>query len=297
MLSILIPTYNYNTIPLVIELSNQVKIENIVFEILVSDDASNNLEIIEINKTINTLENCHYFINDKNLGRGLNINTLAKKAKYPWILLMDCDTKPKDSFFIKNYLKAIQKSNYKAFFGGIAYKKEKPKNDEMLRWIYGIKREEIGIEKRKKNPYKSTLTSNILLKKELLIDYPFHQDIRKYGFEDTVFLLNLKENNIEIEHIENATYHLNIEKSISFIEKYHSSLNNLHFLIKNKIIKPNDTHLSKIHYKMNHYKLDKIYSLFYSIFKSFFKKNLLSNNPSLFVFDLYKLGYYCNLKK
>lgn len=297
MLSILIPTYNYNTVALVTELSKQAKIEDILFEILVSDDASNNLEIIEINKTINSLENCHYFINDQNLGRGININTLVKKATYPWVLIMDCDTMPKNSFFIKNYLKAIQKSDKKAFFGGIAYKKDKPKNDEMLRWIYGMKREEIGIEKRKKNPYESTLTSNIALEKELLIHYPFHQDIRKYGFEDLVFLLNLKENNIEIEHIENATYHLNIEKSITFIEKYHSSLNNLHFLIKNKIIKPNDTHLSKIHSKMVPYKFDKIYSLFYTVFKSFFKKNLLSKNPSLFVFDLYKLGYYCNLKK
>jgi hypothetical protein len=296
MLSILIPTYNYNTVALVIELNNQVKIENIAFEILVSDDASNNLEIIESNKVINTIENCNYFINGKNLGRGLNINSMVSKAKYPWILLIDCDTIPKDSFFIKNYLKAMQNSNKKAFFGGIIYKKEKAQNDEILRWIYGIKREEIGIEKRKKQPYKSTLTSNILLQKELLINYPFHQDIRKYGFEDLVFILRLKENNIEIEHIENAVYHLNIEKSIIFIEKYHSSLNNLHFLIKNKIIDSNDTNLSKTHSKMILYKLDKIYSLFYIVFKSLFKKNLLSQNPSLFIFDLYKLGYYCSIQ-
>lgn len=296
MLSILIPTYNYNTVVLVTELSRQATIENIAFEIVVSDDASLDLEIVEHNKLINTFENCHYFINENNLGRGININNLVTKAKYPWVLLIDCDTMPKEVFFIKNYLKAIENSPQKVFFGGIAYRKEKPKNDEMLRWVYGIKREEIGIEKRKQNPYETTLTSNIVVKKDLLIRYPFHQDIHNYGFEDLVFILNLKNNNIKIEHLDNVTYHLNIEKSIVFIEKYHSSLNNLHFLLHKNSIESKDTRLSKVHAKMVFYKFDKIYILFYRVFKTYFKRNLLSRKPSLFIFDLYKLGYFCNIQ-
>jgi glycosyltransferase involved in cell wall biosynthesis len=50
MLSILIPTHNYDTFQLVKELHNQAIKECIEFEIIVSDDASSNEELITRNK-------------------------------------------------------------------------------------------------------------------------------------------------------------------------------------------------------------------------------------------------------
>ena len=106
MISILIPTYNYNTLPLVEELHRQAILENIEFEIIVADDASPINENTEINSKINQISNCQFERNKVNLGRGQNRNFLVQKAKYDWVLLMDCDTFPKEKNFIKTLLKA-----------------------------------------------------------------------------------------------------------------------------------------------------------------------------------------------
>ena len=102
MLSILIPVYDYNAFPLAAELHQQCIALHIPFEILCQDDASTTY--ITENQTINTLENGTFSSNVFNLGRGRNCNALAKKAAFDWLLILDCDTFPKDADFIKNFL-------------------------------------------------------------------------------------------------------------------------------------------------------------------------------------------------
>lgn len=297
MLSILIPTYNYKTIDLVKELNKQLIIESIDFEIIVGDDKSTNIEIIDQNNVINQIDKCYYYINEENLGRGGNLNLLVKKSKYSWVLFLDCDVFPNDVNFIKIYLDCIKLNKYKIHFGGLIYDSKKPDNSEMLRWIYGNKRESIALEKRKLKPYETTLTSNILIKKEVLENYPFHSEIKNYGFEDLVFILELKKNKIEINHLENPVFHLNLEKSIVFINKFQSSLANLKYLTDNKIINNQDSRFSNLYSKLEKLKLTSMVAFSFSILKSSYLKNLTSNKPLLLVFDLYRIGFYCSLFK
>ena len=142
MLSILIPTYNYDVFPLVLELHKQALECGIAFEILVQDDASDAF-LIE-NQKINSIKNCSFSRNETNLGRGRNINFLAKKAQYNGLLIMDCDTFPTQDNFIQNYISEIKKGE-KIVFGGIEYQKEQPNNDQLLRWIYDKTRESLSV--------------------------------------------------------------------------------------------------------------------------------------------------------
>ena len=295
MISILIPTYNYNTFTLVEELHRQAVLENIDFEIIVADDASPINENSKINSEINQISNCQFERNEINLGRGQNRNSLVQKAKYDWVLLMDCDTFPKDKNFIKTYIESIKNKSEKAIFGGIIYYTEKPKDEEMLRWVFGKSREEIPLSKRLSNPFHYALISNILVKKEVLLSHPFDGEIFNYGYEDIVFILGLKRENIAIGHIENPAYHLNLEKSAIFLEKFHSSLQNLKLVLDKNIIHPEDTALTKIHVKLKRFYLAKAFAFGFKIFKNLFTKNLLSKNPSLFIFDVYRLGYFCQI--
>jgi glycosyltransferase involved in cell wall biosynthesis len=297
MLSILIPTYNYNAFPLVKALHDQALKENIVFEILVADDASTDLEAIKKNEAITSLTNCNYHFNTTNLGRGENRNSLLQKAAYSWVLLMDCDTLPTTPLFLKNYIHCIQTKTCEVYFGGIAYQKTPPKNEELLRWIYGQKREAIALERRQKKPYESTLVSNILIKKQLLLSHPFHSSIYEYGFEDFVFIAELKKNAIEIHQIDNPAFHLNLEKSTVFLKKHLAALDNLHALIAQKIINPKETALSKLHLALVRFKFNKLIVMLYNFFGAAIKRNLISNKPSLLLFDFYKLGYFCAIKQ
>lgn len=295
MISILIPSYNYNTLPLVEELYNQIVLENIEFEIIVQDDASPVNENTEANLKINQFPNCRFERSESNLGRAKNRNVLVDKAKYEWVLLMDCDMYPKSKNFIKIYLKSIKNDDKEVVFGGIIYFDEKPKQEEVLRWVFGKHREEIPLKKRLTNPYHYTLISNILIRKKWLIKYPLDQEMINYGYEDMVFILGLKKHNIPIAHIENPAFHLNLEKSAVFLEKSHLSLQNLKLALDRNLVDPDDTALSKVHSKIERLKMANFAVFLFKAFEKNLTKNLLSSNPSIFIFDIYRLGYFCQL--
>lgn len=285
MLSILIPVYNYNAFSLVSELATQCNFNGINYEILCQDDASNSSENLK-NQEINSLPNCSFFINESNLGRGKNINSLSLKAKYNWLLILDCDTFPVHQNFISNYIEKILKDAEKVFFGGILYEDLEPKKEQLLRWIYGQKRET-----------QSVLSSNLLIKKEVFLKFPFDESITKYGYEDLAFYSVLKSNKIEVLKIENPTYHLNLETSELFLSKTKTALENLFFLYNEKKISKNDSKIIKTFELLKTFKITGFVSFLFLKNKKKFEENLLSQKPSLFVFDLYKLGYFSSLNK
>lgn len=294
MLSILIPVYNYNVFPLVNELVKQCIFNGIDFEILCQDDASNSSENI-LNQEINLLPNCSFFVNETNLGRGKNINALCFKSKYDYVLIMEADSFPKDSFYIKNYIQtlALKKT---IIFGGVKYPDIIPQKEKMLRWKYGIKRETKSLKYRLKNNYDFIFTWNLLVKKEILLKYPFPEFVSEYGYEDLIFIKNLHQNFITIHHIKNLLIHQNNEYSIDFIKKSERAVINLHNLINNKKINYKDVKLTQTYYILKKFHLIEIIKTIYSKNKSKIINNLTSKNPNLYLLDFYKLGFYCSLK-
>jgi glycosyltransferase involved in cell wall biosynthesis len=294
MLSILIPAYNYNVYPLVCELHKQCLECKIDFEILCQDDHSNSELNIE-NDKINALENASFSVNPSNFGRGKNINSLGKKAKHDWLLIMDCDTYPTQNDYIKKYADIIRKFDIKLVFGGIAYESSRPEKEKLLRWVYGQKRESIPLAKRNQNP-NQTLTSNLLICREIFIQNYFNESITNYGYEDLLFLGELKSKNIIVKHIDNPTYHLGLENSKVFIKKTKTAIKNLVFIEELEKVFLVQTKIQKTYKILKFMRIDMIISLLFVKFQTSLEKHLLSNNPSLLIFDLYKLGYYCNIK-
>jgi cellulose synthase/poly-beta-1,6-N-acetylglucosamine synthase-like glycosyltransferase len=293
MLSILIPVYNYNIFTLVETLYKQTLECNIPFEIICLDDASQDF-IIE-NQRINQFNNSSFSILEKNIGRSAIRNLLAQKAVYENLLFLDADTFPVHNQFISNYIEAIKK-NRKVVFGGILYENKKPAKELLLRWIYGRKREALSLADRIQNPSDFALVSNLLIKKEIVVRFPFDENLTKYGYEDLLFFSVLKSNLIEIKHIHNPVFHLNLETSALFLSKTKTALQNLVFLdVSNKISKQD----SKIIASFEFLKRLKLISVFNFVFRKLetkIERNLVSEKPSLFLFDIYKLGCYCFLK-
>ena len=292
MLSILLPVYNYNVYPLVSELYKQCLESKIVFEILCQDDASNIINTK--NQQVNRIENCNFLINNSNLGRGKNINFLAEKAKFEWLLIMDCDTFPTENNYIQKYISQINKAE-KVVFGGIEYQKEKPANDQLLRWFYGNARESLSVEKRNTNPNGNALTSNILIQKQLFISNKFDESITKYGYEDLVFLSDLKKKGILVKHIDNTTYHLGLETSQQFLDKTKTALENLKSITENTSLDSSESKILRVSIVLKRLYIASLISFIFKKTERIMERNLLSIKPSLFVFDLYKLGYYCSI--
>ena len=292
MLSILIPTYNYNVVPLVLELRKQCLECKIEFEILVFDDGS--IYFLEENKAINSFENCFFKILEKNIGRSAIRNLLAQKAKFKSLLFLDADTIPIQNLFIRNYIEQINEDE-KIVYGGIKYQNQKPNKNQILRWKYGNSREALSVEKRNKNPYLSFLTLNFLIHKNIFEKVSFNETIPNLRHEDTLFSYNLKQKKVTIIHIDNPVYHLGLDDFEGAIKKENESILSLKYLIDHKLLPKDYVRLSKIATTIDKLKINFVFALLYKITRFIFLKNLSSNNPSLFIFDLYRLGNLCKL--
>ncbi|WP_366182794.1 glycosyltransferase [Flavobacterium ovatum] len=293
MLSILIPVYNYNIYPLILELHAQCLKLKIVFEIIVIDDFSSSI-CVENEKT-NTLNNSNYTVLDSNIGRSKIRNLLGRTANYDWLLFLDADVFPKNKNFISTYIKHINNEE-KIVNGGLLYQNEKPEKNKLLRWVYGRKREALDYKTRSKKPYLSSLTLNILIHKSIFEKISFNETIPNLRHEDTLFSYNLMQGKIKIEHIDNPIYHNGLDDFIVAIRKEKESLLALKYLIDNQLIPTDYVRISKLFTKIKHYRLIPIFVLFHKMTNFLFLKNLSSRYPSLFIFDLYRLGYLCQLE-
>lgn len=292
MISILIPTYNYNVYPLVTELKKQADSLSIPYEILIQDDAST--LFLNENEAINALENCVYTLNRENLGRGNNINTLNSKARFDFVLILEADALPENNNYLETFVKAVT-TETEVIFGGVTYPETQPKSEQLLRWKYGNERESIAIEERLKNPYHFVFTWNLLVKKEILSQNPFPVSIKEYGYEDVAFIKKLKTQNVNIRHIENRLIHFNHEASIVFIQKTEKAVRTLKQLIQNKELTYDDTRIGKIYSQLRNLGLEKSIAFLFRTFSKRLLSNLTSSSPSLMLLDLYKLGYFCSL--
>ena len=293
MLSILIPTYNYDVNPLVSELHKQCLECGIEFQIIVFDDCSK--QYLDENQKINNLSKCQFFISDKNSGRTSTRNKLAHKADFKWLLFLDADVIPVNSDFISKYLSFIDEQ-YQVVFGGYCYDKDtKPKRECRFRYKYGKEREEKTASERNLEPYKYIFSGNLLILKKtfLATNYP-HKDAH-YGM-DIYFAYQLFFNKTKILHIENPIYHLGLETNEIFFKKSILAVESRKkFLIDCEQIE-------KISPLIKHYKTIKKYGLlpiailFFKITEPILKKRIFNKNPSLFCFDIYRLGYLCSIR-
>ena len=291
MISVLIPIYNFNVFPLIVNLHKQLLNSSIVFEIICIDDASTEFEAQ--NNQIKELLNVTLIKLKQNIGRSNIRNLLASKANYSWLLFLDSDVFPKNDDFIQNYLQAIQLNDFKVFCGGISYKSEIPSPTKMLRWKYGKNREEQIIEIRQKKPYSYFLASNLLIHKSVFSKVTFNEKIQHYGYEDNLFAASLIQNKIQIKHLNNLVYHLGVESNKIYIEKTKLALENI--LLNNELynLRENSLKIVMVFKYLKRLRLIGFFTFLYKNFKNNLETNLNSYRPLLILFDIYKLSYLC----
>jgi glycosyltransferase involved in cell wall biosynthesis len=298
MLSILIPVYNFNIVSLVSELHKQAMEASITFEIIVLDDCSSSL-LRDQNKDVEKLSGVRFCELDKNIGRSRIRNRLAEMAIYNALLFMDCDSEVPSENYIKNYLPFCGKEI--VVCGGRIYKNEPPEEPEyLLRWLYGIKKEQIPNIIRNLNPYRSFMTNNFLITKNICLQIQFDESIIQYGHEDTLFGLELKKRGIPVEHINNPLYHIGLEISREFIRKTSEAIENLLTLLHDEKIRSNDIkdiRLLKAYKFIRKFNLIGIYLFFYSFISDAVMRNLLGSNPGIISFELYKLSLISKMIK
>jgi len=292
MLSVLIPVYNWDITSLVKEIHRQCSELSIEFEILALDDFSPGLTVRKRNSELN-LNHYKYIQSDKNLGNAEARNELSRLAKYDSLLFLDCDVIPARGNFVKRYLEFVGEP--KIVCGGILY--EDLQDDKFsLRWKFGKKHEEISPMESQQNPYLNIRGCNFFISREIFLRHPFTTLYASYGYVDTFFALSLEQAGVDAAHIDNPVYHLGLEENRVYIHKFHQSIQNAKWLAKEHPEISGHLRLVVFYNKIRKYGLDKFIRMTFPLFKPLIFNNLTSKNPSLFLFQMYKLGYLCSLK-
>ena len=293
MISICIPIYNFNVVNLIDIIVNQGENSKKVFEIICIDDNSSE-ETLKLNFEISFHESVKYLTLKENIGRSKIRNLFLENANYANLLFIDCDCSIQSENFLEKYFDQLNKS---VVYGGRKHHEIAPKKEnKQLRWLYGIKREDQNFNYRVENPYHSFRSNNFLIKKVVLNQIKFDENIKTYGHEDTLLSIELRKNNIKIYQIINPVFHEGIENSSVFLEKTKSAIKNL-VLIDKVTLDISSIRLVKTYNQLEKFRLTLlIFPLSKSILK-LLEKQLLSSSPSLRIFDLYKLLYFLREKQ
>jgi hypothetical protein len=291
MISILIPCYDYNAYPLVNILEKQALMLNINYEIICIDDGSFSSKN-EINQKINLLTNAKFIESKKNLGRIKNRILLAEKSQYDWLLYIDVDTIPKNEDFLANYITFFKKEVI--IFGGCSYNKPQNKNSN-LRYKFGKFREEIIASIRNKNPYKYISSSNFMCRKNILLNTLKKIESISYG-NDYIFASLLKQDKVNITYIDNKVIIEDIDDNQKFLRKTEQALENLLKCYKKGLLNIHSISILSAYEFLDKFLLKKIFVKSTNLCKKIIDNNLVKQNPNLFLFDLYRLRYLCQLK-
>ena len=284
-LSVLIPNFNYVCLPLVRQLQTMLETAAIDYEIIVADDGSTDQKTVDANRPIASLTNCQYIIRRENVGRAAIRNFLAQQARYAFLLFIDSDLTVVNSHFISKY---IAQTDPYVIDGGVSV--GDGLYDHNLRYLYE-KAEESNHTAvcRQARPYQHLHTANLLVRRDLMLQYPFDERFRQYGYEDVFYGKMLRQHQIPISHIDNPMGFCTFESNPDFVAKTEEGLRTL-YRFRNDLRGYSRllTFVSGIH-------IPQILSLirfWHRLFKKAERRNLCGSRPSLFIFKLYRLGYF-----
>lgn len=292
MLSILIPTYNFDCTPLAVELQKQITAHNIEAEVIVMDDASPDDALRNTNKAIDSLPHCRFIQLPSNVGIARIRNLLADEARYDYMLFLDADVFPVNNNFITQYLTA--RNDADVVCGGLLFRDTPPSPQCTLRYKYGSRIEAQSVEKRMTQPYGEFRTLNFFISRRAFMATRFNEDFVRYGHEDTFFGKELQQKGFSITHIDNPIYHDVPDTNEQFLAKTRRSIENMqqhHDRLASHV------RLIQLYDKLHRYHLDGAVAATFNCIESLLTHNLMSANPSLFLFNIYKAGYLCRIMR
>ena len=292
MLSILIPTYNYDCTPLASELQQQITTLGIIAEVIVMDDASPDMATRNALCAINNLPQCRLVQLPQNVGIARIRNLLAREAQYPYMLFLDSDVYPTSPHFVRNYIEARDSAD--VVCGGLLFRDTPPSPQCTLRYKYGSRIESQPVEKRMQQPYGEFRTLNFLISRRAFEKTQFNEEFVRYGHEDTLFGKELQQNGFTITHIDNPIYHDVPDTNEQFLAKTRRSIHNLQ---EHRHILNSHVTLLQMYDKLQRLHLTSLVAVTWGIIEPLLQRNLTGSKPSLFLFNIYKVGYLCRIMK
>ena len=226
-------------------------------------------------------------LSSSNEGRAKARNKLMGLAKADYLLMIDGDAQLDASDFLSKYWQSRSKKGI--VVGSKKLKETSPLPGCELRWKYTKVREIRSIEKRILKPQRSFQTNCFLIDLKHVNNLNFDENLMGYGHEDSLFGLEANSAGYHFSHIDNPTIYSADERSDRFLEKTDQALVNLRYI---EVAYPQFCEsfpLLRLKKRIKKLKLNAILKIILRFGRDAIVKNLVSNKPSLVLFDLYRI--------
>ena len=298
-ISLLIPVYNYDIIALVHSMKSALGKVPEFCEILIGDDGSSP-EFKEKYRSLEC-EDIRVIYSEKNIGRAAIRNRLALKAKGDYVLFIDADAMLTGTAEVYMLAWLPKMTYYRVLSGGTLYHESPPGDpDKLLRWKYGKKKEQRKASEKNKYPHADFSTFNVLFDKSIFSKIRFNEELKQYGYEDTLMGYQLKKAGIEILHIDNGLMHEGLESNKDFLTKTKLGIENLSMLYDNVTDKKafSDTvRILRVYNRLRFFRLTRILAGIYIHYRERIEIKLDSSNISLKLFGFYKICMFCTYRE
>ena len=222
-LSILVPYYHDDPVPLIQALSAQCEACKDV-EVLVYDDGSNDPELNR--KAIAAVKNSTaplgLYIAEQNRGRSFARNQLFGFAKGDWVLFLDADMRPERDSFVADYVDLITKMDSDVIFGGFKVHKQSDDPDRELHRALSEVSDCLTLQERQAAGPQFVCSSNLAVKKHVLESEPFDSEFDGWGWEDSEWAARVFKK-FKLVHADIPAWHLGLETTDTLLQRFKTS--------------------------------------------------------------------------
>ena len=293
-ISILIPARNVDVNSLVKVLHEQAERAVICYEMIVADDASDNDEVKAKNQSIQHLPHVRLMEFSHRQGRSAVRNKLWQAARYEWLLFIDGDMQIKNPDFLITYLNYIS-PQYAAICGDYELAELSPQLAQAtLRYRYEQKiKHQRTRSWRQQHPYRAFRVCNLLIQRAAMAAHPFDEAIQRYGYEDLLLAKELQTASLTILHIDNPVLFAHFDSNEQFLRKTEIGLETL-FSLRSSLAGLS-TLLRTVRMLQRFHLVFLLRALSVRMLP-YLRRNLLSAQPSLLFFKVYKFSYFLQIK-
>lgn len=286
MLSVLIPTFEYDCSDLVTALHQQCESltqnDQLEYEIIVVDDGSKGAVWQTVKATVESLNHCSFIRLEENIGRSRVRNFLAQRAQGERLLFIDSHMSIISTQYIQRYLT----TDADICQGGYVVE-EDDKWDDNLRYRYERRARQLN---RKHNDDTETNhdfhTSNFMVTRQLFLAHPLDESIRRYGYEDVLYGKQLADCGIKVTNIDNPVGFAHFESNSAFVQKTEEAIATLYEL-RERI--DGYSRLLTHERRLKRWIIAPLLCNIFFLTRQKMRDNLCGSNPNLRIFDFYKL--------
>lgn len=223
-LSIVMPVYKNDPSRLLLALAQEINLAKPTqnLELVVVDDGSAMPELSQsISAHINTINAPAKFISlTNNSGRANARNVLIANSSGDYLLFLDSDMLPDSQDFIANWLEFIKRTAPSIAYGGFSMLQANTAKEYDLARALAARIDCLNAEERTLRGPLAVATSNLLVRRDIMVAVPFDSDFVGWGWEDVDWALRANAANYSVVHIDIAATHLGIDMDKDLLLKF-----------------------------------------------------------------------------